>query len=279
MELPFNITLEDLKTILKTAYRMAKNTPRSSIWSAFIQEAGRQEYHGDELKEPVELDYYEHSEGVEDVMAFCRCKKTGKIYPKSLYDYVAEKLREELGREPEEYEVYESLEGYCEFGECNPPDDFCGEDEYFGDVHTHPHYSITPSCNDADHMAKSRLKVLCIASGEDFACVLADPNSVVVPCRSGDIEHKSCIRVKTHKENFMGNIVEEELNICPEEFIRGYDSAWVQEVRRLVREGHLKGVCHRIKGSSVLGDRVICDFSNLKEIVDFNVEELEEDNE
>lgn len=41
MELPFNITLEDLKTILKTAYRMAKNTPRSSIWSAFIQEAGR----------------------------------------------------------------------------------------------------------------------------------------------------------------------------------------------------------------------------------------------
>jgi len=275
VKLPFNLTESDIKTILKEAYNISKTIPKGEIWSDIMKRIGEADYFGEELSFPVELDYYERGNLLEHTVGFCRSKKTGRVYVKTLYDYVRDKLKEEYGNEPDEDEIMEYASQFCDVGGCNPPNDFCGCDEYLGDLHTHPEYPFSPSCVDVEHADREKLKIMCIASGKAFACLFIDPKKDVrVPCRFGDFGSKYCIPVKTYKEDVMGVWREEEYNVCPKEFIEGHEEAWVQEVRRLVREGQLTGICYCT--SDGIGEPVaICDFGK-NGLLRVKLSELEE---
>ncbi len=278
MPLPHNLSEEDLKIIIGTAYWNSRNVPREGVWSDVAKMYGMEVTEKDfdpEDFEPVELDHYERTDMIESTVSFCRSKKDGRIYTKSLEDYAREELEEELGREPTEEEISEFAWGFCDIGGCDPPREYiCGEDEFFGDYHDHPNYPVSPSCNDINGAVKDNVKVMCIGSGGRFACVFIDPENdkVGVPCRSGDVPaNKLCFDVITEKEDAWGNIVEEEFRVCPDEFLRGHEEAWIHEVRRRVRDGDLLGVCYY---DDKFGKRVICDFGD-RGIITFDIDEID----
>ena len=255
------MNIKELKPILETAYNMHR-TASGISYDKIMRYVGYEEASGEDVKLPIETEIHEEQELVEDTMAFCRTKD-GKIYTKSLMEYVEDKLREE-GYEYDEEEIGEYASGYCDVGECDIPSDICGEDEFFGSVHTHPNYPFTPSDPDITHAVKEKLKVECIANTTGFQCVFLSEGQAP-PARDSEISSRWCIPIKAEHfhETTFGNIKPpDEFDLCPEAYIEGNEEWWIQKARKEVRNGNIKGVCWYIKGDNFTGRRkeIACDF-------------------
>jgi len=251
-------TLEEIKLITEGADSFAR-FGRGGLFDEAMEIIGMKDYEGEDIKYPLELEYHEQGELVETFAAICRRKSDGQLYIKSPEDYVREQYQKEEGEEPNEDVVIEAAYNMCQAGECYVPDDICGDDEYIGLIHTHPEFPVSPSCNDVESEEKRKGKVMCISSGNGFACLFLKEDSEV-PCRRGDFDYDFCIPVKVEKEDVMGNYYEEEYRLCPEGFLEGHERAWINDVRNLVRKGLLAGVCWSFDWDSFSKGEILCDF-------------------
>ena len=251
-------TLDEVKTIVKTADSF--NMHRGGLFDSVMELIGMKRYEGEDIDYPVELELHEENEMIETFVAICRRRGDGQLYTKSPEDYIREQYRKEEGGEPDDDVVVEAAYNMCQAGECYVPKDICGDDEYIGLVHTHPEYPVSPSCNDVEGEEERKGKVMCISSGDSFACLFLKKGSEI-PCRRGDFDEDFCIPVVVEKEDVMGNYYEEEFRLCPEGFLVGHERAWINDVRNLVRKGNLAGVCWRGIGLKAFEkDEILCDF-------------------
>ena len=263
---PFNLSREAVKKILAKSLELSEATERGEIWSSLAESVGSADYEGREIEEPIELELGEEASFREDFIVFCR-RKDGVVYSVSPEEYAVSQGGEE-----------EEAEGLKEIGEAYIPEDICGEDEFLGDAHTHPHYPISPSGGDIEFNFRKKAKVMCISSKDTFACVFGEPEEIArVPHRGPTYGNgELCFTAEVVKEDPMGNIVREEYEVCPREYIEGHDEAWVNEVRKMVRDGRLQGMCFK-SPQHLFGDRIVCEFrvGDKTRMEEFHVKELE----